>query len=75
MPVAFTRWFSTDKDGSPSRKGWYEVLFSNDKKPDGTTRYWDGRRRWLMAERGSISVFGLGDTRGERWRGLTAPAK
>ena len=74
MAVKFTQWFSIDQHGNPVRRGYYEVLFASEVEPDGTTRYWDGRA-WRMRENDNTSIFGLGDTRGERWRGLTAPAK
>lgn len=74
MAVKLTRWFSIDKDGHPRRRGWYEVLYGGERAPSGATRYWDGRG-WRREENGNISFFGNGNTSGERWRGLAAPAK
>jgi len=76
MAVEFTRWFSIDKDGQPARAGWYEVLYHGDRAEDGgPTFYWDGAEWRFDSQSRASTAFGNEDTRGERWRGLTAPAK
>lgn len=76
MAVEFTRWFSVKKDGQPVRPGWYEVLYSGDPAQNGgTTFYWDGAEWRFDPATSATTCFGNEDTRGERWRGLTAPMK
>lgn len=76
MAIKFTPWFSIDKDGHPIRPGWYEVLYAHEEEEeaDGTTRYWDGKI-WCGGKGGMCVLYGSGNTRHERWRGLTAEAK
>jgi len=74
MAIEFTRWFSINKDGNPARPGFYDVAYASDTAESAdTVRYWDGAR-WCHNDEREWTCFGHGDTRGERWRGLTAPA-
>jgi hypothetical protein len=73
-----TRWFSIDDDGQPVRPGWYENLYEHDEdlppEESGEMGYWDGSQ-WLWGPEEGATAFGNSNTRGERWRGLSAPPK
>lgn len=77
----FTRWFSIDEDGQPTRPGWYDTLYSWEPEdyPEHsiTTAYWNGTH-WMWEKEDSLYrlSFGNEDTAGERWRGLASdPSK
>lgn len=70
-----TPWFSVAIDGNPVRPGYYDATYASESVHNSTERrYWTGVA-WRKNAENCTTFFGHGDTSGEYWRGLTAPAK